>query len=483
MPAVRAPRRAAAPPPAPAAVPETPAPSPAPVAAPPIPLSPDPGPRRAKDLDGFDYLASLSPGEWDERIVYLYRQEPNVIKSDDRSKKFIAKISHNFDEEWVRAQFGGGRFLAIVKNQRNGSGDAERKFSFEIEGAPRLQADEKYRDAANPAQPGAPAPSAQAFDSAAIVRAVGDVLADARAGRDPDEDALARITETMRQGSAAAIEVIKSAAMERAGSMSGNPMVDKLIEATVMRVRDGGGAGGVKDLLSLIAVMKELGFAGGAQQSPFAVLKELKEGLGIDVAGMMKGGGKGDWRSTLAENAPSLIEGAVGILDKFAALQRQNFEIALATHRQRAADARVAAPPAPAPAAPMLAGAPAAVSPDTLAAESPLPPGFGAEAPAAAPPGAPVPSNEFDFDKLRHLILRQFRSNHAGDFVADLMMEMWPEQIPIFRTFLGKPKELIEQAKGDPVLSQIATDPEFPQFVLELTRELAGEDPEDPAQE
>lgn len=94
-----------------------------------------------------------------------------------------------------------------------------------------------------------------------------------------------------------------------------------------------------------------------------------------------------------------------------------------------------------------------------------------------------MPSNEFDFDKLRHLILRQFRSNHAGDFVADLMMEMWPEQIPIFRTFLGKPKELIEQAKGDPVLSQIATDPEFPQFVLELTRELAGEDPEDPAQE
>lgn len=472
MPAVRAPRRAAAAPAA-AAIPETPPPAAAPAPANPIPLSPDAGPRRAKDLDGFDYLASLTPGEWDERIVYLYRQEPNVIKSDERSKKFIAKISHNFDEEWVRDQFGGGRFLAIIKNQRNGSGDAERKFSFEIEGAPRLQADERYRDGATPAQPGAPAPGAPApFDPGAFAREVAEIISDARAGRDVDEDAIARITATMQQANGAAIELVKNAAMNQAGSMSGNPLVDKLIEATVMRVRDGGGgAGGVKDLLSLIAVMKELGFAGGAQQSPFAVLRELKDGLGIDIAGMMKGGGKGDWRSTLAENAPSLIEGAVQILDKYAALQRQNFEIALTTHRQRAADARVV-PPAP----PALGAPPPASAAAAAAGDSPLPPGFGVQSPA--PAAAPAPANDFDLDKLRQLILRQFRSDRAGDFVADLMMELWPEQIPIFRAFLGDPKALIEQAKSDPVLAEIAVDPEFPQFVFELAKELAGEDPE-----
>ncbi|MGH9491381.1 MAG: hypothetical protein ACRD2F_09200 [Terriglobales bacterium] len=45
----------------------------------PIPRSPTP-PRKGNDVDGFEYLASLSPGEWDDRIVYLYRQD------EDRQK-------------------------------------------------------------------------------------------------------------------------------------------------------------------------------------------------------------------------------------------------------------------------------------------------------------------------------------------------------------------------------------------------------------
>jgi hypothetical protein len=471
MPAVRAPRRTpTAPPtdPTPATVPDP--------AAGPIPLSPDPGPRRARDLDGLEYLASLTPGEWDERIVYLYRQDPNIAKSDDRNKKYITKFSHAFDEEWVRAQFGGGRFLAIVKNQRTGSGDAERKFSFDIEGPPVLQPDEKFRNAP-PAAPAAAAAAAPNFDPVALARTVGEVIMDARSGRDPDEDALARITQTMQQGSAAAIEVIKNAAMGRADSLSGNPMADKLIEAALTRMKDGGGSSSLKDTLQLIGMVKELGVLGGGQ-SPFTVLRELKENLGVDIPGLLKGGGgREDWRSALANNASSIFDGLATVLDKFAAMQRQNFEIALATHRQRVVDTRSAPPQAPAP-ADGASGAPA--SPPAVAPASALPPGFGSETPAPRPAPAAVPDSgdtqAFSLDGMRQLIFRHFQNGKAGDFVGALMREMWPAQLPLFQSFLGDPKALIEQAKDDPVLQAIAGDEEFPQFVVELAQELAGEE-------
>lgn len=437
----------------------------APPAAAPIPLSPDPGPKKGRDLDGFEYLASLTPGEWDERIVYLYRQDPNIAKSDDRNKKYIIKLSMPFDEAYVQERFGGGKFLAIVKNQRATGDTAERKFSFEIEGAPKLQADEKFRNAP-PAEGTAVPPADQNELIRDLTRQLVELARESRDREDPDDDAMARVAQTMQRGAEAAMEMVRHAAEQNAGLATGSPMADKVLEAALTSMR--GGQSPAREMLSLFGAMKEIGVIGGAAQNPLSLLRDLKDGLGIDIAGALRGG-KEDWRSTLAGAAPAIFDGVVGILDKFSAMQRQNFEIALATHRERAASRQAAAAAAAAP-------PPAAIA---LAAEarreppaSVLPAGFGAP-PDTAPRDAPA--GQLDFDQLRRTIVRHFQNGKAGDFVADLLMEIYPDHLPVFRAILSDAKTLIEQAKADPILGEIAGDPDFAEFVADLVRELAPE--------
>jgi hypothetical protein len=103
----------------------------------PVELAPTAGPIKLDKLPFFEMLARLSEREWEDRIVYLYRQDKNIIKEDPKDSNYIARITHAFDEPYVKDKFGGGRFLAILKNVRiNG---AERKHSFLIEGSPIIQ--------------------------------------------------------------------------------------------------------------------------------------------------------------------------------------------------------------------------------------------------------------------------------------------------------------------------------------------------------
>jgi hypothetical protein len=94
----------------------------------PVEMAATSGPKKLDRLPFFEMLAAMDPRDWEDRMVYLYRQDKNIIKEDPKDANYIDRITHAFDEAWVKAKHGGGRFLAILKNTRiNG---AERKFSF-----------------------------------------------------------------------------------------------------------------------------------------------------------------------------------------------------------------------------------------------------------------------------------------------------------------------------------------------------------------
>src|SRR3954469_16713890 len=116
----------------------------------PVDLAPTAGPIKLDKLPLFEMLGRLTEREWEDRMVYLYRQDKTIIKEDPKDSNYIARITHAFDEAYVKEKFGGGRFLAILKNVRiNG---AERKHSFLVEGEAKIQEGEisiaKKNDAA-----------------------------------------------------------------------------------------------------------------------------------------------------------------------------------------------------------------------------------------------------------------------------------------------------------------------------------------------
>ena len=117
----------------------------------PVELAPTAGPKNLDRMPFFQMLSSMSEREWEDRMVYLYRQDKTIIKEDPKDSNYIARITHAFDEAYVKEKFGGGKFLAILKNVRiNG---AERKHSFLIEGEAKIQEGEisiaKKSDAAD----------------------------------------------------------------------------------------------------------------------------------------------------------------------------------------------------------------------------------------------------------------------------------------------------------------------------------------------
>src|SRR5260221_4534661 len=82
----------------------------------PVVLAPTAGPKALDKLPFFEMLGRMTEREWEDRMVYLYRQDKNIIKEDAKDNNYIERITHAFDEDYVKKSHGGGRFLAILKN-------------------------------------------------------------------------------------------------------------------------------------------------------------------------------------------------------------------------------------------------------------------------------------------------------------------------------------------------------------------------------
>lgn len=159
----------------------------------------------------FDYLDSLTAEQWEDRTVYIYRQHPPV--RNPGNGHYIEKIPRAIDQEYIRAQHGGGRYLVFVKNVSTKG--RERSQSVVIEGAPRLLEAQTLIDARTKQAISSPASHCGSDD-----RTIADVVAKAitavQSQKIPAEVAIKVAMETLGAAQKAALDLLLSAAKPQA---------------------------------------------------------------------------------------------------------------------------------------------------------------------------------------------------------------------------------------------------------------------------
>ena len=141
-------------------------------------------------LDFFDYLNSLTAEQWGDRIICIYRQDPP--DHNPGSGRYLEKVPHAIDEDYIKARHGGGRYLVFVKNV--GTKRRERSQIVVIEGAD--------------AGPG--------HDEGTIAEVITEVITVVQSQKVPAEDAIKAAMETLGAVQKTALEVALNAATAQA---------------------------------------------------------------------------------------------------------------------------------------------------------------------------------------------------------------------------------------------------------------------------
>jgi len=471
----------------------------------PVEMAGSAGPKELDKMPFFQMLGSMSERQWEDRMVYLYRQDKTIIKADEKDSNYIERITHAFDEAYVKEKHGGGRFLAILKNVRvNG---AERKHSFKIEGEPIIHADEvSIKKTAETAAAGK-SELALALDQ---VNRLNDKLLELSQKNNGAENAtISNAVSMLSEASRGALQIQQEAIKSTIGSSTGHPLVDKFLEASITKLGGESKGDDVDKLLELIKVMKmiqpEQRAAGGGLLGNLGEIKGVLEVL--KEMGLKVGGGAGDvadaaggmdWKAVLASTLPQALQVIGGYAERFMALSTEQSRILRDIENSRraaagqpqlpAAPQPQQTPPQQQPQAAAQTSAPAA-APQT----SPLPQGFAAAGAVPAPPAQPQieqaqPANnkvvEFpsglqpgaagnvDLDFVCNLIRRCWDAGDSGDIPAITLKRIYADALDPMLGYFTDRAQLRQFAAMSPPLAPIAKEPEFPTFLEEFVAEI-----------
>jgi hypothetical protein len=412
----------------------------------------------AQALDFFDYLNALSAKQWESRLVYLYRVDPEVRNPENtsgKSRKFIEKIAHAFDEEYVKKHHGGGGYLAILKNVNLEHSDrGERTKVFYIDGAPKLQPGQTLVG-----ETGKPDVSSAPAGDTSIVELLKQVLADRS---NTPEKAMEVFINTISKAQEASQSIMAKAAEKHADSTTGNPLLDRLLAGAIEKMTGAPTSqfDNLKQMVELVTLMRALN---PEPKQPASLglggLKEVAELAGVEsIADLFsKGGGGEDWRAVLARAGMSLIQNLPTMIDGMRQMQQENFQRALAVERARATGQ---IPPALQPVA-----RPTAVH---------MPPNPLAQTPAPAPAANPMQA-------VSVLIAKMFDVGAGGDLVARMVKLEHPAVVPMLTPYLSAPiAEVKAFCASDEILSGITGHEDFDEFLEEFIAEMLDEEGEGP---
>lgn len=262
-------------------------------------------------------MRSLTPEQWKDHIVYLTREKPKT-NMNGVVGGYLAKITDAFDIEDVKNAWGGYEFSYIMKRKN----EIAYHGRFTVEAPPKV-------DPSRESTAGSENGSAGGGNASAIVQQVFNMLREElernRGANGVDHGTTEKAVEMLSKAS------------------------DKAMDVILKQVpgRGEGGAGGDTGIIATIKVLKELGLIGqpAAATDPMkqvetmiSIFKSLDE---IRGGG---GGGRRDWKATLAERA---LDAVPQVLDTFRQTREANVEIA--RERARASEnlRHVANPSAP----------------------------------------------------------------------------------------------------------------------------------------
>jgi len=408
-----------------------------------------------KSLGFFDLLRALPDGAWDELMIYLYRLEP-AIANRSGEKKYIEKYCSAIDEDSVKRQFGGGKYHCYLKRDTT----TVREHKFSIDGPAILQEGQTYRGTGQPAVPPAPLSSEEG-----ISRIVGEVI---RATKGDPTAANAGI-EIMKKGMMDTLEIQKSMSIAQAGSPTGNPIADKLLDRAIAKLDDKPPASNLSEQLSVIRELAKILKPESSEKNPapsiteqFSVVKEL---LGVETLKEvfeMRGGGDGGprgpwWVSLLT----GLVDKMPTMLSEFARMQEAAFQRALiaASVTGRTLPGTIL-PPAPGV---VTAGTPPPVTSFTSATPPP-----------AGAPGT-VPAGQISQQMIQSIvdtICRTYDEGYDGDFCAAHLRLSYPAVIEALKPLLSDETQLSAFVASVPELADRAQDLEWPEFRGQFIREM-----------
>src|SRR6266481_977024 len=279
----------------------------------PIVMAESDGPKNLNKMPFFEMLAAMTAREWEDRLVYLYRSNEknaniNVIKADPKDSNYIERISHAFDEDYVKHKHGGGTFLAMLKNTRvNG---AERKHMFRVDGLPIIHDDEIAIN-----RKGGAADANGKGELAMVLQQLSDLqnrmLQMASNSSGSEKDAITKAIDTMQVGMKGALEMQQAVFKHSANSTTGNPMVDKFLESAIAKMH-GNGVDPMEQLTKTLALMKQLSPEAKPSAGLLGSLGEIKglvetmKELGFKIGGGEASEGAFDWKAALAQNIPGV---------------------------------------------------------------------------------------------------------------------------------------------------------------------------------
>jgi hypothetical protein len=467
----------------------------------PVDLAPTAGPIKLDKLPFFEMLGRLTEREWEDRMVYLYRQDKTIIKEDPKDSNYIARITHAFDEAYVKDKFGGGRFLAILKNVRiNG---AERKHSFLVEGEAKIQEGEISIKKKDEAAGGKSDTAALLEQVEKLTQRLLDVGSKSNAA---EQDTITRSVAMLSEASRGALQIQQEAIKSQIGSSTGHPMVDKFLEKAIAKLGDEPKSDQLDQFTKMLALVRELNKgnerpAGGGLLGNLGEIKgvlEALQSLGVKIgtggAEAAADGGM-DWKSVLASTLPQALQVVGGYVERWIATQQEQNRI-LAIHaenQRRAATGQPlltagapqpqqvqtsAIPPAqqfaPGPQANVLqqSALPPNFAAATQPAQNPAPPPTGEVLPFPGAQATQQPQIEVDLDFVCMLIRRCFDAGDPGDIPALSLKRIYADSLEPMRPYFSDAEQLKQLAGMSPVIAEIIPDPEFPAFLKEFVEEM-----------
>ena len=422
-----------------------------------------------QDIPLFRAIQLMSDADWERCMLYLYRLDPKV-RNPEGSRKYIDVMSRPITEADVKESHGGGKYQIYLRDDSQRPPLA-RSHVFEIDGLAKFLPGQTVPQpagasvaASSTVLPPAPAGSQGSSDTAEVVR---EVL---RAMKQTDPGAQTTI-ETMTRATAAAIEIVKTASVREAGSTTGNPLLDKLIEKLFDNSLHGQE---VKkdsriDRLYDLAVERLLSPQMPEQKDPLQQLGFVKDLLGVenigDLFAAVKGGGGADWKMEAFKLVGGLATNLPALLSFFSQQGELNFRRQLAIIEARRNGGG--------PIAPRGLSAP----PNNVV---PMPAPAAPAAPSASAPIGEVPTIDVTQLALTDIVVA-FDNGLDGTVTAKMLRDKYPQLVEQLKPLAASEQNVMLFAKNTPPLSQIAGEEEFPAFLKEFCAEVVSPQPDDSA--
>ena len=436
----------------------------------------------ANKLSFWECVASVPEEDWWTGVhgekgwkAYLYEDTPG--------SPYIAVIAHCFDIEWVKSEYGGGAYRAML-NDPSGKRIAFQKFS--IDGDPRRKP---------PQGTAQPAPAQNAQDSA-MVSLVEMIREEQKATRE-------MLREVMQANRAAPANPTQDLFMTVfPTAMSG---VIKVFTDILPRQEN-------RNPIDDFIKMKEL--FGAQQRDPFAELVKLRElgllspagsgGMGniieqlemvtrvAERMGLSGGGGGKSIAEVIIDKGPDILTAIKGGIAEMRALEESKLKtvqaIAVANRTAQpqpaaAIPAAVTLPPAATSQHTMVAATQPMISQQTNAPQAtPLavePIGAASPQSIAIPPDVTgeqmAQLTEEQLVLIRQKVVRAILQGSSGDDIVGFLAVEAPM---VLNGFVGVPAPHVEAYfRNHPILAQAAGSPRFRQTIAEMV-EILNDIPE-----